>query len=523
MASQTPRATTRKTSATKAQPKAEPKAAPPATQAVDEDARDVAALLATPPRFHPKAQPVPEGYIAMAAPESFGDVVRVMPAEEYAARLARLEAVFEQDRVEKLPRQVVSDKKDPQQTYGRCEEGSTVRVNGRQAATSADGYFCGGWHARSIHLDYIGHAGLTERLLEVDPLWSYEWKHVELPGWVEAAVAASYAVGNTDEARRLVKQHGAPLSRDGGYWIDLTILGITRQGFGSADGKTGPNATKEVIGDALRNAGMRFGAGTYLWSKSDHAIALRTGAEEPAAEEQAALTEAAFWKQVEQAFAAPDVARALTDYGRGIGEEPLRALTVTLRNGDTATAYDVLRGAIAEANERAHGGAQTRLDGARTQGARADEGARAQDQESAQHEARAQESRARADAVIAKQAERAASPERLQRARLVDELFGQANVLGITPDDHLRDLFSHPRAPKGVTIDTIDLRVLKVHVFGRRAEVIAALRQQGRASEAEHYERAAAASDQPETWQRLVEGAPSEERAHDAEPAAAQG
>ena len=30
-------------------------------------------------------------------------------------------------------------------------------------------------------------------------------------------------------------------------------------GFGSADGKTGPNATKELIGDALRNAAMRFG------------------------------------------------------------------------------------------------------------------------------------------------------------------------------------------------------------------------------------------------------------------------
>jgi hypothetical protein len=45
----------------------------------------------------------------------------------------------------------------------------------------------------------------------------------------------------------------------------LTIAGVTRLGYGHADGKQGPDAVKETIGDALRNAGMRFGVGLDLW------------------------------------------------------------------------------------------------------------------------------------------------------------------------------------------------------------------------------------------------------------------
>lgn len=50
-------------------------------------------------------------------------------------------------------------------------------------------------------------------------------------------------------------------------WIKLTVLGMTRLGYGDADGKTGPSAMKERIGDALRNAGMRFGMALDLWHK----------------------------------------------------------------------------------------------------------------------------------------------------------------------------------------------------------------------------------------------------------------
>lgn len=104
---------------------------------------------------------------------------------------------------------------------------------------------CGGWHHPDvIHLDYVGHAALTDRLLDCDPNWSWE--------------PVSY------------DQFGAPyLDKLNGLWIKLTVCGVTRLGYGHPDDKTGGNAVKEAIGDALRNAAMRFGAALDLWHKGD--------------------------------------------------------------------------------------------------------------------------------------------------------------------------------------------------------------------------------------------------------------
>lgn len=96
-----------------------------------------------------------------------------------------------------------------------------------------------------IKLDYVGHAATTSRILEVDPEWT--WKPM-----------------NVDE-------HGAPiLTLQGlspqtkmGLWIEMTIAGVTRPGFG--DG----NTIKECISDAIRNAAMRFGVALDLWAKED--------------------------------------------------------------------------------------------------------------------------------------------------------------------------------------------------------------------------------------------------------------
>lgn len=104
---------------------------------------------------------------------------------------------------------------------------------------------CGGWHHKNaVHLDYVGHAALTDRLLDTDLEWSWE------------PVAFN--------------SEGLPaFDRNGGLWIKLTVCGVTRLGYGSADGKTGGDAVKEIIGDALRNAAMRFGAALDLWHKGD--------------------------------------------------------------------------------------------------------------------------------------------------------------------------------------------------------------------------------------------------------------
>lgn len=104
---------------------------------------------------------------------------------------------------------------------------------------------CGGWHQRDVvHLDYVGHAALTDRLLDADPEWSWE----------------PLSLG----------QDGLPLfDAEGGLWIRLTVCGLTRIGYGDSQGKKGPNAIKECIGDALRNAAMRFGAALDLWHKGE--------------------------------------------------------------------------------------------------------------------------------------------------------------------------------------------------------------------------------------------------------------
>lgn len=99
----------------------------------------------------------------------------------------------------------------------------------------------------TAHLDlaYVGHAEVTDRLLQVDPEWNWEpvaWGADGLPAF----------------------------DRLGGLWIKLTISGVTRHGYGHADGKTGGDAIKEVIGDALRNASMRFGVGLDLWRRSEN-------------------------------------------------------------------------------------------------------------------------------------------------------------------------------------------------------------------------------------------------------------
>lgn len=104
---------------------------------------------------------------------------------------------------------------------------------------------CGGWHHKNaVHLDYVGHAALTDRLLDADPEWNWE----------------PVAFG----------PDGLPAQdRNGGMWIKLTVCGQTRLGYGHADGKQGGDAIKEVIGDAMRNAAMRFGAALDLWHKGD--------------------------------------------------------------------------------------------------------------------------------------------------------------------------------------------------------------------------------------------------------------
>lgn len=144
-----------------------------------------------------------------------------MADETKPTGLALLRVPFPPHQISKLPKPTSRDAKK-----GKCD-------------------VCGGWHGLpAVHLDYVGHAALTDRLLDADPMWTWE--------------------------PLAMNESGLPVMDPmGGMWIRLTVCGVTRLGYGHAGEKTGGDAIKEVIGDALRNAAMRFGAALDLWHKGD--------------------------------------------------------------------------------------------------------------------------------------------------------------------------------------------------------------------------------------------------------------
>jgi hypothetical protein len=93
-----------------------------------------------------------------------------------------------------------------------------------------------------LQLDYVSHAWVTDRLLKVDPAWS--WKPL---AFTEAGLPA--------------------FDSNGGLWIELTICGITRYGYGEPQGRDKFDMTKGAIGNSIRNAAMRFGVALDLWAK----------------------------------------------------------------------------------------------------------------------------------------------------------------------------------------------------------------------------------------------------------------
>lgn len=140
---------------------------------------------------------------------------------------------FPANRISKLPRV-------------NCPDCVTARSCGRHQRRRCDE--CGAFISTAhIHLDYIGHADVTDRLLEADPAWNWE------------PVAFN--------------QHGLPAIDPDyqGLWIKLTVCGTTRLGFGDAPNvhsrRPAGDRMKEMIGDAIRNAAMRFGVGLDLWRK----------------------------------------------------------------------------------------------------------------------------------------------------------------------------------------------------------------------------------------------------------------
>lgn len=143
-----------------------------------------------------------------------------------------LQRPFDPAQVGKLPRTTC-----PDCSKKRCQQHAKRKCNE-----------CGNYMTEQhIHLDYVGHAQVTARLLEVDPGWTWEPVAFDTDGLPAVAVE--------QDGRRVL-------------WIRLTVCGVTRLGVGIV-GSGKPEVEKELIGDALRNAAMRFGVALDLWAKGD--------------------------------------------------------------------------------------------------------------------------------------------------------------------------------------------------------------------------------------------------------------
>ncbi len=148
--------------------------------------------------------------------------------------LAKLREAFPAGKIGKLPKTSCRDCSSS--NSGACQQHSKQRCDE-----------CGAYMTTAhIHVDFVGHADVTDRLLEVDPLWMWE------------------PVAWTPEGDPLIRWQG----KRGSMWIWLTVCGVRRLGVGTAAG--GTEVEKELIGDAIRNAAMRFGVALSLWSKSEH-------------------------------------------------------------------------------------------------------------------------------------------------------------------------------------------------------------------------------------------------------------
>jgi len=159
--------------------------------------------------------------------------------DDQRAALEQLRAPFDGESIGKLPRVTCKECRDSRERH--CAKHQKERCG------TCHGYLT----SAHTHIDYVGHAHVTQRLLDVDPTWT----------WEPAAV----------------DERGAPvLERDGsgrpmGLWIRLTVAGVTRLGYGSTDVGSQADPVKVLIGDALRNAALRFGVALDLWKREDNA------------------------------------------------------------------------------------------------------------------------------------------------------------------------------------------------------------------------------------------------------------
>jgi len=136
-----------------------------------------------------------------------------------------------------------------------------------------------------INLAYVSHAEITRILIEIDPMWNWQ-----PAAWIDGKPAIQESNGMAT------------------MWGSLTLLGKTLIGVGSVRADK-PDYEKELVGDFLRNAAMRFGICLALWSKQDWETAKPANQPKPITEVEASKS------------AHPSASRQKTSPQNAIGDE----------------------------------------------------------------------------------------------------------------------------------------------------------------------------------------------------------
>jgi hypothetical protein len=150
--------------------------------------------------------------------------------------------------------------------------------------------------AAHMHLSYVGHAHITERLLQADPRWYWRPIGRDIP---DEVMAAAIGTGDLGIVQAVINAYPPKIIEIAGpngraehiMWGEVIIHDengdeVVMPGVGDAIGKNwDPNAVKEMLGDLFRNALMRHGAGLDMWKKEDADRAKRerdaAGADDP--------------------------------------------------------------------------------------------------------------------------------------------------------------------------------------------------------------------------------------------------
>lgn len=117
-------------------------------------------------------------------------------------------------------------------------------------------------------LDYVSHARVRDRLLKVDPTWTWEPVAAEASGLpIFVRFTGDYEAPVYENGRkRMESRHAEDVPV--GLWIKLTVNGVGKLGYGDVlPGAFNPE--KQLIGDAIRNAAMNFGVAIDLWMKDE--------------------------------------------------------------------------------------------------------------------------------------------------------------------------------------------------------------------------------------------------------------